>query len=220
MDGVWTAAEPTARAAEGGRAAALKQRHEESKRPVETERQLAYLVQLLSDSAYWALPVHQRVHQLEALLLKELVVSAGGDLPARAGWEPFTNASSVYNQGRIDNGKWALPDCTPHPGVAVTEGASCTAIPAEAGSGQPQMFRLLRCHHGAAPRRLHASMRQSSVATAAALSRVPCSTGDFNLGKSQPLRYESEALDLFNNVFNGPQNTQVPKMTSKKSKFV
>ena len=90
----------------------------------------------------------------------------------------------------------------------------------------PRVFPVnpvLRCHHGAAPRarRLHASMRQSSVATAAALSRVPCSTGDFNLGKSQPLRYESEALDLFNNVFNGPQNTQVPKMTSKKNqKFV
>ena len=143
-DGVWTAAEPTSGAAEGGRAAAFKQRHEESKRPFETWRQIAYLVQLLSDSAYSALPVHQRVHQLEALLLKELVVSAGGDLPARAGWEPFTNASSVYNQGRIDNGTWALPDCTPHPGVAVTEEASCTALPAEAGSGQPQMFRLRR----------------------------------------------------------------------------
>ena len=33
---------------------------------------------------------------------------------------------------------------------------------------------------------------------------VPCSTGDLNLGKSQPLRYASEAVvDLFNNVYNG-----------------
>ena len=142
--GVWSAAALESSAAGAGRAAALKQRHEESKRPVEPERQVTYLVQLLSDPAYSALSVHQRVHQLEALVLKELVVSAGGDLPTRAGWEPFTNASSAHNQGRLDNGAWALPDCTPHPGVALTEPASCTALPAQVGSDAPRSFRLRR----------------------------------------------------------------------------
>ena len=72
--GVWSAAAPESSAAGAGRAAALKQRHEESKRPVEPERQVTYLVQLLSDPAYSALSVHQRVHQLEALVPTHLLL--------------------------------------------------------------------------------------------------------------------------------------------------
>ena len=51
-------------------------------------------------------------------------------------------------------------------------------------------------------------------------SRVSCSTGDFNPGKSQPLRYASEAIYLFNNVYNGPRTTQAPKITSEKNKIL
>ena len=72
--GVWSAAALESSAAGAGRAAALKQRHEESKRPVEPERQVTYLVQLLSDPAYSALSVHQRVHQLEALVPTHLLL--------------------------------------------------------------------------------------------------------------------------------------------------
>ena len=156
------------------------------------------------------------------LRLKELVVSAGGDRGARGLGAVHQCLRRSTTRGRFDRRRVrALPDCSPHPGVALSlRERAAPLYPQRQAQAYPRCFAVLRCHHGAAPRRLHASMRQSSVATAAALSRVPCSTGDFNLGKSQPLRYESEALDLFNNVFNGPQNTQVPKMTSKKSKFV
>ena len=80
--GVWSAAAPESSAAGAGRAAALKQRHEESKRPVEPERQVTYLVQLLSDPAYSALSVHQRVHQLEALVTRRCANTPAATRPA------------------------------------------------------------------------------------------------------------------------------------------
>ena len=41
--------------------------------PVTRERELTFLVQLLHDSAYAVIPLHQKLHQLQQLLLTELV---------------------------------------------------------------------------------------------------------------------------------------------------
>ena len=53
-------------------AALLKDLRAQAKQPVAPERVLTFLVQLLRDSAYAELSMHQKLHQLQQLLLTEM----------------------------------------------------------------------------------------------------------------------------------------------------
>ena len=161
-DGGWSVREATVNAAGAAGAALLKELREQAQRPVERVRDLTFLVQLLRDPAYGALPLHQKLHQLQQLLLTELVRFegtlrtwlepapstswAGADVLKRDDWVTFTPASSAHNPGRIDDGQWHLPDFAPHKDVVVVFEAEAFALPRGSATASEPLppFRLRR----------------------------------------------------------------------------
>ena len=144
----WSVREAAMTDANVARAAMLREIRAQAKTPVRPERTLAYLVQLLRDPAYVLLSLHQKLHQLEQLLLVQLHRLEGtGTVAAADGddWTGFADATAAHHPGRIDGGNVALSSSTPPPAVAVSKLPSCSLLDPEGElSAEPGAIFLRR----------------------------------------------------------------------------